>query len=56
MTEEEIISKSYDLGVSNSIDVIQDMISRLKEGSPKENLASVMLLDAAITLLVNLKK
>lgn len=46
----------YNQAVSHSIDVLQDMVARLKEGSPKENLAGVMLLDAAITLLVNLKK
>jgi len=47
---------SFNMGVIQSIDVVQDVISRLKEGDPKENIGYVNLLDAVIVLLVNLKK
>jgi len=52
----ENMNAAYNMGVSQSIDVIQDMIARLKEGKPEDNLHHVIVLDAAITLLINLKK
>jgi len=48
--------ETHNEAISLSIDVIQDMIARLKEWNPKDNIQSVQLLDAAITLLINLKK
>lgn len=47
----------WDKAVEQSIDVLQDMITRIKsEPASNEAVQNVMLLDAAIILLVNLKK
>jgi hypothetical protein len=56
-TVEKSLKDMYNLGVSQSIDVIQDMRDRIKEGrATNEALMLVNLLDAAVTLLINLKK
>ena len=65
-TKEQVVTDNSDVALScqeiynqaivHAIDVIQDMCNRLKEGDPIENMKYVNLLDAAVTLLINLKK
>lgn len=51
-----LVDSAYNLGVSKCIDIVQGMRDRCKEGSPKENIENVMLLDAVATILNTIKK
>ena len=50
------LDAAFNEGVSLSIDVVQSMIARLKEGDPKENIKYVLVLDAVRSLLITIKK
>ena len=56
-TISKTINESYNLGVTHSIEVVADMILRMKEVPPThKSLGDVNILDAAIILINNLKK
>lgn len=50
-----LVDSAFDLGVDRSIDVVQDMRDRLKTGDPMAKIEFINLMDAVVTLLVNLK-